>query len=157
MQREPITVTGKQILEQELKYLKEIQRPIIINELANNIELGNLPENGGYEAAKEEQGLTEARIAEIESALASSYVINPSEFKGDGNIKFGARVMLEDNDGVLKIYTIVGIPEIDVRKGRIPFNSPIARELIGKKVGDQVIVVTPSGEKIFEIKRVEYT
>ncbi len=156
MERKPITPRGKDLLEVELKDLKEVKRPAVINEVASAREKGDLKENAEYHAAREAQGLTEARITEIESILATSDVINSKDFKGDTQVKFGAKVSLEDEDGLKKEYTIVGIPESDVSKGFIPFNSPVARALIGKNIGEEVEVRTPGGEKIFVINGVEY-
>ncbi|MDR1691625.1 MAG: transcription elongation factor GreA [Rickettsiales bacterium] len=156
MEKKPITQKGMERLQEELKNLKEVKRPQIIAQIAEAREHGDLKENAEYHAAREMQGFIESKISEIESLIALSDVINPADFAGDEDIKFGATVQLEDEENVRKKYTIVGETESDVKSGLIAYNSPVASALIGKKVGETVEVRTPSGIKEFEIKSVSY-
>lgn len=146
-----MTVLGKATLDAELKRLIHQERPDVIKAIEEARAQGDISENAEYEAAKERQGMIEGRIAEIQGKLAGCEVINPAEIKSD-RIVFGATVSIQDLDEDQKItYQIVGIDESDVKLGKISIMSPLARALIGKKSGDVVTVLSPKGEKEYEI------
>ena len=152
----PITKEGFAALEAELKDLKTVQRPAISQEIATARELGDLKENAEYHAAREKQSFTEGRISELEDKIARAEVIDVSKLSGD-TVKFGATVSLQDDDTDEKAtYRIVGEYEADITKNKISIVSPLARALIGKKVGALVEVRTPRGEKGYEILAVEF-
>jgi transcription elongation factor GreA len=156
MEKVPMTIEGFQMLEVELHRLKAEERPRIIQQIADAREHGDLSENAEYHAAKEAQGLNEARVADLEDKLSRAEVIDPSKLSG-ANIKFGATVTLEDEDSGDKVkYKIVGEHEANVRDGKISIASPIARALIGKSKGDSAEVTTPRGARSYEILKVEY-
>jgi transcription elongation factor GreA len=156
MEKVPMTIEGFQMLEIELHRLKAEERPRIIQQIADAREHGDLSENAEYHAAKEAQGLNEARVADLEDKLSRAEVIDPSKLSG-ANIKFGATVTLEDEDSGDKVkYKIVGENEANVRDGKISIASPIARALIGKSKGDSAEVTTPRGARSYEILKVEY-
>jgi transcription elongation factor GreA len=156
MEKVPMTIEGFQMLEVELHRLKAEERPRIIQQIADAREHGDLSENAEYHAAKEAQGLNEARVADLEDKLSRAEVIDPSKLSG-ANIKFGATVTLEDEDSGDKVkYKIVGENEANVRDGKISIASPIARALIGKSKGDSAEVTTPRGARSYEILKVEY-
>ena len=151
MEKVPMTVEGFQKLEAELHRLKAEERPRIIQQISDAREHGDLSENAEYHAAKEAQGLNEAKVAELEDKLGRAEVIDPAKLSGT-TVKFGATVTLSDEDSGDKVkYKIVGEHEADVKNGKISVNSPIARALIGKKVGDSVQVNTPGGGKSYEV------
>jgi len=140
----------------EVKILKSVQRPAIVKAIAEARAHGDLSENAEYHAAKEQQGLNEARIAELEDTLSRANIIDVSKLSGD-DVKFGATVKLVDEDTDEEItYQIVGEFEADVKKGKISITSPIARALISKTVGDSVEVNTPGGGKSYEILKVSF-
>lgn len=152
----PITVHGKQMLEVELKRLLHEERPAIIRAIEEARAQGDISENAEYDAAKERQALVEGRIAELQSKIATAEVINPSEIKAD-RVVFGATVKVSDiEEESSHTYQIVGIDEADVKQGKISIMSPIARALIGRKVGDVVTVKSPKGEKDYEVLAFEY-
>lgn len=152
----PMTVRGKAQLDAELKRLMLEERPAVIKAIEEAREHGDISENAEYEAAKEKQGMIEGRIADIQGKLAGAEVINPSEIKAD-RIVFGAHVSLSDVDSEEKVsYQIVGVDEADVKQGMISVLSPLARALIGKRTGDTVTVLSPKGDKEFEILNFEY-
>jgi transcription elongation factor GreA len=152
----PMTVAGYAKLEAELKERQQVQRPRIIAAIAEARSHGDLSENAEYHAAKEAQGHNEGRVAELEDALARAEVIDVSKLSGD-TVKFGARVTLIDEDtDEEKTYQIVGESESDARSGKISIGSPLARALVGKKVGVSVEVNTPKGPKAFEITGVNW-
>ena len=156
MSKVPMTVAGYERLQLELRTLKVDQRPAIIRAIAEAREHGDLSENAEYHAARERQGFVEGRIAEIEDTLSRTQVIDASKLKGR-DIKFGATVSLADEETDEKTtYQIVGEMEADVSSGRLSVTSPLARALIGKKVGESIEVTTPGGQKDYEIKRVRY-
>ena len=156
MTKVPMTVAGYERLQIELRTLKVEQRPAIIRAIAEAREHGDLSENAEYHAARERQSFAEGRIAEIEDTLSRTQVIDVSKLKGR-DIKFGATVSLADEDTDEKAtYQIVGEMEADVSDGRLSVTSPLARALIGKKVGESVEVTTPGGQKDYEIMRVRY-
>jgi transcription elongation factor GreA len=155
-ERVPMTVEGFKKLEAELHRLKAEERPRIIQQIADAREHGDLSENAEYHAAKEAQGLNEAKVAEIEDKIGRADVIDTSKLSGS-TVKFGATVSLEDEDSGDKVkYRIVGEHEANVREGRISINSPIARALIGKSKGDSAEVTTPKGTRSYEILKIEY-
>lgn len=157
MQRYPMTPEGHAALEAELKQLKTVERPRITNAIAEAREHGDLKENAEYHAAREQQGLCEARIRDIEAKLGGSQVINPTKLPQDGRVVFGVTVVLENiDDGEERRYKIVGDDEADVKTGKISVNSPIARGLIGKSEGDEAKIQTPGGLVEFEILEVIY-
>jgi transcription elongation factor GreA len=150
-----MTPTGFQALKDELARLKA-ERPKISAEIGTAREHGDLRENAEYHAAKEKQGLTEARIADIEDKLARAEVIDPSQLGGD-RVKFGARVLLEEvESGKTTQYRIVGPDEADVDQGTISVTSPVAKALINREVGDEVKVRVPGGTRIYEIVEVHW-
>ena len=155
-ERVPMTVEGFKKLEAELHRLKAEERPRIIQQIADAREHGDLSENAEYHAAKDAQGLNEAKVAEIEDKIGRADVIDTSKLSGS-TVKFGATVSLEDEDSGDKVkYRIVGEHEANVREGRISINSPIARALIGKSKGDSAEVTTPKGTRSYEILKIEY-
>ena len=156
MEKIPMTDAGYTALEQELKHRQQVERPRIIQQITDARTHGDLSENAEYHAAKEEQSHNEGRIAELEDKLARAEVIDVSKLSGD-TIKFGATVTLVDEDTEKKqVWQLVGEPEADAKKGKISITSPLARALIGKAKGANVEVVTPSGAKAYEIKKVEW-
>jgi transcription elongation factor GreA len=156
MERVPMTTAGFKSLEDELQRLKAVERPRIIAAIAEARAHGDLSENAEYHAAKEQQGLNEARVAEIEDKLSRAEVIDTSKLSGT-TIKFGATVTVEDDDSGDKAkYTIVGETEANLREGKISITSPIGRALIGKVKGDTVEVVTPKGSRSLEVLKVEW-
>ena len=156
MEKVPMTVEGFQKIEAELHRLKAVERPRIIQQISDAREHGDLSENAEYHAAKEAQGLNEARVAELEDKVGRAEVIDPAKLSGS-TVKFGATVTLSDEDSGDKVkYKIVGEHEADVKNGKISVNSPIARALIGKSKGDSAEVTTPRGARSYEILKVEY-
>ncbi len=151
-----MTAAGYAALEAELKRLTTVERPRIIQAITEARTHGDLSENAEYHAAKEQQGLNEARIAEIEEKIGRAEIIDVSKLSGD-TVKFGAIVTLMDEDTEEeKSYQIVGEIESDVRAGRISISSPVARALIGKRIGESVEVTTPRGARSYEIVNVRY-
>lgn len=156
MDRVPMTIAGYKSLEEELQRLKAVERPRIIAAISEARAHGDLSENAEYHAAKEAQGLNEARVAELEDKISRAEVIDTSKLSGE-TIKFGATVSLEDEDTGDKVkYTIVGDMEANLRDGKISISSPIARALIGKSKGESVEVTTPKGSRSFEVLNVEW-
>jgi transcription elongation factor GreA len=156
MERVPMTHEGYTRLEEELHRLKAEERPRIIQAIAEARAHGDLSENAEYHAAKEAQGLNEAKVAELEDKLSRADVIDVSKLSGD-TVKFGATVTLVDEDTDEKVkYKIVGDMEANLREGKISISSPIARALIGKVKGDSAEVTTPKGARSFEVLKVEW-
>ena len=156
MERVPMTLQGQQRLEAELRNLKSVERPAVIQAIAEARAHGDLSENAEYHAAKEKQGFIESRVMELESVLGRAEVIDVAKMSGD-TVRFGATVLLADVDtDDESSYQIVGTEEADIDEGRISNTSPIARALIGKSVGDVVDVSTPRGEKSYEIVEVNW-
>lgn len=152
-----MTVAGAARLKAELQQLKSVERPAVIQAIADARANGDLSENADYEAAKERQGFIEGRIAELESKLANAQVINPAEVNADGRIVFGATVELEEREGKNRVrYQIVGEDEADIKAGKVSITSPIARALIGKEEGDIAEVQAPSGPREYEVLAVAY-
>lgn len=151
-----MTAGGFISLETELKHLKSVERPAVIKAISSAREHGDLSENAEYHAAKERQGFIETRVMELEDRLSRAQVIDVSKLSGK-DIKFGAVVKLVDEDTEDEIsYQIVGEFEADVKAGRISISSPLAKALIGKKVGDSIEVNTPGGGKSYEILGVKF-
>ncbi len=157
MSKVPLTRRGAEKLREELNDLKNVQRPRVIQAIAEAREHGDLKENAEYHAAREQQSFIEGRIKEIESKLANAQIIDVASLDANGKIVFGATVELIDADtGDEFTYQIVGEDEADISQGLLSVNSPIARALIGKYEGDEVTVQTPGGTKTFEIISVKY-
>jgi transcription elongation factor GreA len=157
MNKIPLTVKGAESLRKELHRLKTIDRPNVINAIAEARAQGDLSENAEYDAAKERQGFIEGRIQEIEGKLSHAQIINPAELDAGGRIVFGATVELEDMDsGDMVTYQIVGDDESDIKSGKISVSSPIARALIGRHAGDMAHVQAPGGVRQYEVLDVRY-
>jgi len=153
----PITIRGAELLRIELRRLKSVERPRITRAIAEARAHGDLKENAEYHAAKEEQGLVEARIRDIDGKLSNAQIIDVTQFGSTGKIIFGATVdLVDEEDGKELTYQIVGGDEADIAAGMISISSPIARALITKEEGDVAVVNTPGGEKSFEIVAVRY-
>lgn len=157
MNKVPMTVAGEQRLREELNQLKGVERPRVINAIAEAREHGDLKENAEYHAAREQQGFIEGRIQEIESKLSASQVIDVTRMPKTGKVIFGVTVELInlDNDEEVR-YQIVGEDEADIKAGKVSVTSPVARALIGKEEGDVVGVRTPRGDVEYEISSVEH-
>jgi transcription elongation factor GreA len=156
MSKIPMTPEGLARLEDELRKLKNDERPAVIRAIAEAREHGDLSENAEYHAARERQGFIEGRVAELEDIVSRAEVIDASKLSGDV-IRFGATVMLADLDTDEEAsYRIVGSHEADIAKGRISVTSPLGRALIGKTLGDTVEVTTPGGAKAYEVVKVSY-
>ena len=153
----PITKRGAEKLKEELHRLKTVDRPAVINAIAEARAQGDLSENAEYDAAKDRQGFIEGRIAEVEGKLSAAQIIDPSSLDAGGKVVFGATVELEDeNSGAAVTYQIVGEDEADLKLGLINIGSPIARALIGKVEGDTAEVQAPGGLRRYEIVAVRY-
>lgn len=153
----PITLRGAELLRDELKRLKTVERPAVVAAIAEARSHGDLSENAEYDAAKERQGFIEGRIAEVEGKLGNAQIIDPRSLDADGRVVFGATVEMEDIDNEQTVtYQIVGDDEADIRQSKISLNSPVARALIGKFGGDVVEVQTPGGRREYEILDVRY-
>lgn len=151
----PMLAEGHARLVDELARCKSIERPAIVEAIEEARAHGDLSENAEYHAAKERQSHNEAQIAELEDRLARAQVIDPTTLSGD-KVVFGATVRLLDEDDHEVKYQIVGETEADAKAGRISYASPVGRALIGRRIGDDVEVVTPSGEKYYAIEAVEF-
>ncbi len=157
MKKVPMTVRGAEKLRDELKNLKSVERPRIIQAIAEARGHGDLKENAEYHAAKEQQGFVEGRIKEIEAKLSNTQIIDVTSIDAKGRIVFGSTVLLLDLQNESEIsYRIVGEDEADIKTGLISYTSPIARALIGKNEGDDVTFSAPGGEKKYEIVAVRY-
>ena len=157
MSKVPMTVRGHELLQAELKELKSVDRPNVIQAIAEARAHGDLKENAEYHAAKEQQGFIEGRIKELEGKLSHLQVIDVTAIDAKGKVVFGATVeMIDEDSGEETEYRIVGEDEADIKSGLISYTSPIARALIGKSEGDVVEVNTPGGAKSFEIVEVKY-
>ncbi len=152
----PMTPAGLAKLEEELKNLKYNERPSVIQAISEARALGDLSENAEYHSAKERQGFIESRISYLEGIISSAEVIDPKKMSGD-TVRFSATVTIVDVDTEEeKVYQIVGKEEADIQSGKISYDSPIARALIGKEKGEEVTVQSPKGARDFEITNVEY-
>ena len=157
MAKFPMTPAGQQVLKDELKRLREVERPKNVQDIEEARAHGDLKENAEYHAAREQQSFMEGRIQEIEAKLSNAEIIDVTRMPANGKVVFGATVLLADEDTGGKVtYQIVGEDEADIKAGRISINSPIARGLIGKEEGDSVAIRTPAGAKQFEIVQVKY-
>lgn len=157
MIREPLTARGAEQLRRELDDLKSVQRPRVIAAIAEARAHGDLKENAEYHAAKEQQGFIEGRISEIEDRLSRAEVIDPAKLAAGGKVVFGATVTLVNVDTDEEVtYQVVGVDEADIKQGRVSFRAPLARAMIGREVGDQVLVPAPGGEQAYEILAVDY-
>lgn len=157
MSKFPITLRGAELLREELKRLKTVDRPAVVAAIAEARSHGDLSENAEYDAAKERQGFIEGRIADVEGKLSNAQIIDPAALDADGRVVFGATVDLEDMDGGQSVtYQIVGDDEADLKQNKISLNSPVARALIGKFSGDVAEVQTPGGRREYEILDVRY-
>jgi len=153
----PLTVKGAEKLRAELHKLKTVERPAVIQAIAEARAHGDLSENAEYDAAKEKQGFVEGRIADLDGKLSNAQLIDPTTLDAGGRIVFGATVELEDvNSGDTVTYQVVGDDEADIKLGQISVSSPIARALIGKYAGDTVDVQAPGGVRQYEILDVLY-
>ena len=153
----PITLRGAEKLKEELHRLKTVDRPAVIQAIAEARAQGDLSENAEYDAAKDRQGFIEGRIQDIESKLSMASVIDPKGLNADGKVVFGSTVELEDEDtGDRVTYQIVGEDEADLKLGLINLSSPIARAMIGKESGDVAVVQAPGGQRRYEIIQVSY-
>src|ERR687890_645300 len=151
----PMLAEGYEKLQNDVRHLKTVERPQIIDAIEEARGHGDLSENAEYHAAKERQGQVEATIADLEDRLSRALVIDPTTLSGD-KIVFGATVTLVDEDKKKVRYQLVGQTEADAKVGRISYNSPLGRALIGRQVGDEVEVTTPSGERYYKIKAIEF-
>lgn len=157
MEKIPMTVPGFAMLQDELKRLKTVERPSVIQALIEARSHGDLSENAEYDAAKERQGFVEGRIGDIEDKLRRADVIDTKTLSGE-TVTFGATVKLADEEtDEQTTYKIVGVDEADIKSGKISYNSPVAKGLIGKKLGENVIVTTPRGVRSFEILSIEFS
>ena len=157
MDKFPITVNGEKKLREELDRLTNIERPRIIDAISTAREHGDLKENAEYHAAKEEQGLMEAKINDIESALSNAQVIDVQEIPETGRVIFGSTIKLYDvNSDQEIVYKIVGNLESDPTNGLISIDTPIAKGLVGKFIDDEVTIITPSGQLTYEIIEVKH-
>jgi transcription elongation factor GreA len=152
----PMTPAGFASMKAHLKRLKDVERPRNSRAIEIARGHGDLSENADYSAAKEEQGLIEAKIRELEAKTAMAEVIDPTKLSGS-TVKFGATVTIEDTDsGETTTYTIVGEHEADIKRGRISIGAPVARALIGKEIGDTVVVTSPKGKRELEVTKIEW-
>lgn len=156
MEQIPVTKIGFETLSAELKNLKSVQRPKVIQDIATAREHGDLSENAEYHAARDQQSFIEGRLRELESVLGRAQIIDPTTLSGN-TVKFGATVTIVDEEtDEEQTYQIVGDYEADMENGKISISAPIARALIGKSVEDSVVVKTPKGAKDYEILNVEF-
>lgn len=151
----PMLAEGYERLNREVRHLKTVERPAVIDAIEEARGHGDLSENAEYHAAKERQGQIEAQIADMDDRLSRAIVIDPKTLSGD-KVVFGATVHLVDENDKKVVYQIVGETEADAKGGRISYASPLGRALIGRSVGDDVEVTTPSGDRYYEIEKVEF-
>ena len=157
MNKVPLTLRGAELLKEELQRLKSVERPAVIEAIAEARSHGDLSENAEYDAAKERQGFVEGRIADLEGKISNAIIINPTELDADGRVVFGATVELMDLETEDKVtYQIVGDDEADIKLCKVSVNSPISRALIGKESGDVAEVVAPGGIREYEVLDVKY-
>ena len=154
MDKVPMLAEGYEKLTADLKALRA-ERPKIVDAIEEARAHGDLSENAEYHAAKERQGQVEAQIAEIEDRVSRAQIIDPTSLSGD-KIVFGATVTVLDDDDKPQRYQIVGMTEADARHGRISYDSPLGRALIGKQVGEEVEVTVPSGDRFYQVKKIEF-
>ena len=151
----PMLAEGHRKLSEQVRHLKMVERPEVVQAIEDARAHGDLSENAEYHAAKERQGHIEATIADIEDQLSRAMVIDPTTLSGD-KVVFGATVTLIDEDDKTVRYQLVGQVEADAKEGRISYNSPLGRALIGRQEGDEVEVSTPSGDRYYEIAKIEF-
>ena len=157
MQKTPMTISGANALRQELEKLKVTDRPHIAKEIGEARAHGDLRENAEYHAAKDTQGFIEARIRDIEGKLSNAYIVDVSRIPQNGIVVFGTTIHVENVDtGAESIYKLVGDDEANFKLGKISINSPIARALVGKKIGEVVQATIPTGVMQLEITKIEY-
>ena len=154
MERVPMLAEGYEKLTADLQNLRQ-ERPKIVDAIEEARSHGDLAENAEYHAAKERQGQVEAQIAEIEDRVTRAQIIDPASLSGD-RIVFGATVTVLDEDDKKQRYQIVGMTEADARQGRISYDSPLGRALIGRQVGEEVDVTVPSGDRVYQVKKIEF-
>jgi transcription elongation factor GreA len=154
MERVPMLAEGYEKLTADLQVLRQ-ERPRIVDQIEEARSHGDLSENAEYHAAKERQGQIEAQIAELEDRVTRAQIIDPASLSGD-RIVFGATVTVLDEDDKKQRYQIVGMTEADARVGRISYDSPLGRALIGKQVGEEVEVTVPSGDRFYQVKKIEF-
>lgn len=155
LEKLPMLAEGYTAQQSELHRLKTVERHAVVEAIEVARAHGDLSENAEYHAAKERQGQIEAQIADLEDRLSRAQVIDPTRLSGD-KIVFGATVTLLDEDDKQVVYQVVGPYEADAKLGRISYSSPLGKALIGRKVGDEIEVFTPSGEKYYEISKLEF-
>jgi transcription elongation factor GreA len=156
MEKVPMTAGGYEALEAELKRLKQVDRPAVIQAISAAREHGDLSENAEYHAAKEKQSFIETRVIELEDKISRAQVIDVSKLSGTV-VKFGAIITLVDTDtDEEQVFQIVGVDEANVKEGRLSVSSPVARAMIGKTIGDEIEVTTPGGHKSYEILQVKF-
>ena len=151
----PMLAEGHRKLSDQVRQLKTVERPEVVQAIEDARAHGDLSENAEYHAAKERQGQVEAMIADIDDQLSRAMVIDPTTLSGD-KVVFGATVTLLDEDEKKVRYQLVGQSEADAKDGKISFNSPLGRALIGRQVGEEVEVSTPSGDRYYDIKKIEF-
>ena len=151
----PMLAEGHRKLTEQVKHLKTVERPEVVQAIEDARAHGDLSENAEYHAAKERQGQIEAMIADIEDQLSRAMVIDPATLSGD-KVVFGATVTLIDEDDKMVKYQLVGQVEADAKDGKISYNSPLGRALIGRQKGEEVEVSTPSGDRYYEISKIEF-
>ena len=157
MDKHPMTLAGAEKLRAELSDLKQVKRPAVIAAISEAREHGDLKENAEYHAAREQQGFIEGRIKDIEAKLSHAQIIDVTTLNANGKVVFGSTVVLLDiNTDEEKTYQIVGVDEADIKINKISVSSPVARALIGKEEGDEVVMEVPSGTHEFEILEVRY-
>ena len=157
MDKHPMTLAGAEKLRAELSDLKQVKRPAVIAAIAEAREHGDLKENAEYHAAREQQGFIEGRIKDIEAKLSHAQIIDVTTLNANGKVVFGATVVLLDiNTDEEKTYQIVGVDEAEIKINKISVSSPVARALIGKEEGDEVVMEVPGGTHEFEILEVRY-
>ena len=154
MERVPMLAEGYEKLTADLQLLRQ-ERPKIVDAIEEARSHGDLAENAEYHAAKERQGQVEAQIAEIEDRVSRAQIIDPASLSGD-KVVFGATVTVLDDNEKKQRYQIVGMTEADARQGRISYDSPLGRALIGKTVGEEVEVTVPSGDRFYQVKKIEF-
>ncbi len=153
----PMTAEGYQRLQEELKHLVRVERPKVVQDIAEARSHGDLSENAEYDAAKDRQGFVEGRIQELNSKIALAQVIDPATIKSD-KIVFGAKVTLFDIDTEKEVtYQIVGDDEADIKVGKISISSPVGKTLIGHRQDEEVKVIVPSGVRVYEVTNIEYS
>ena len=157
MDKHPMTLAGAEKLRAELSELKQVKRPAVIAAISEAREHGDLKENAEYHAAREQQGFIEGRIKDIEAKLSHAQIIDVTTLNANGKVVFGSTVVLLDiNTDEEKSYQIVGVDEADIKVNKISVSSPVARALIGKEEGDEVVMEVPGGTHEFEILEVRY-